>query len=76
MRKTMLLIPVLLGMTLSGCSMINDTMSALENNRMAVDMSTAAIQENIQAIEEANRGIAENRRQLEAINATLKKVGE
>ena len=74
MKQMLILIPVL-GLA-TGCSMINETLSALENNRQAVEMSTQAINENIAAIQEANRGIAENRRQLEAINATLKKAGE
>lgn len=73
MKKTLFLIP-LLGLSLSSCNMINETMSALECNRQAVEMSTWAIQENIQAIQEANRGIDENRRQLEAINKALKKA--
>lgn len=75
MKKELLLLP-LIGMFLSGCNMINETMYALERNRQAVDMSTQAIYENAQAIEEANVKIEENRRQLEAINKTLKKAGE
>lgn len=75
MKKQMLFIP-LIGMFLSSCSMIQDTMWTLERNRQAIDMSTDAIYENAQAIQEANRNIEENRRQLEAINKTLKKAGE
>ncbi len=75
MKKQLFLI-VLSGLALSSCSMVNETMGALERNRDAIDMSTQAISENRQAIEEANRGIEENRRQLEAINQTLDKVSK
>lgn len=75
MKKQLLLIP-LAGMSLTSCSMINETMCALQRNKEAIDMSTCAIEENRQAIEEANQSIEENRRQLEAINKTLKKAGE
>ena len=66
----------LLGLTLTSCSMVSDTMNAMRENRQAIDWSTQAILENRQAIEEANVSIEENRRQLEAINAMLKKAGE
>lgn len=75
MKKQLVLIP-LLGVTLSGCGMINETMATLEANREAVEMSTWAIQENAQAIEDANRSIAENKRQLDEINKTLKKAAQ
>jgi hypothetical protein len=75
MKGHYLLFPVM-GMAISSCSMVNETMRSMECNRQAIDMSTAAICENIQAIEEANRSIEENRRQLEAINKTLKKESE
>ena len=75
MKNLLLLIPVL-GIALSSCGQINESMRALEDNRIAIDMSTDAIDENRQAIEEANKGIAENRRQLDEINKTLKKAAE
>jgi methyl-accepting chemotaxis protein len=59
---------------LSSCNMVNETISAMQNNRDAIEMSTQAIQENAQAVEEANRAIQENKRQLDAINETLKKA--
>lgn len=73
MKKMLFLIPMM-GLCLSSCNMISDTISSLENNRQAVDMSTWAIEENIQAIQQANQGIEENRRQLQAINQVLKKA--
>lgn len=75
MKRLLFLMP-LVGMSLSSCSIVNETMSSLEANRQAIDMSTYAIQENRQAIEDANRGIAENRRQLDEINKTLRKARE
>lgn len=75
MKKQLLLIPIM-GTLLTSCGIVNETMSALQRNREAIDMSTYAIEENRQAIEQSNSGIEENRRQLDAINKTLKKVGE
>lgn len=74
MNKWSLLL-ILPCISLSSCSMVNDTLATLEYNKQAVDESTWAIQENIQAIEEANRSIAQNRAQLEAINKSLKDIG-
>ncbi len=73
MKPFLFFIP-LLGVALSSCSMVNESMQALQNNRDAIDMSTCAIDANTQAIEEANRGIEVNRQKLEQINNTLKKV--
>lgn len=75
MKKTLLLIPAL-GAFLSGCSGIQETFRALEENREAIDCSTQAVWENQQAVQEANRSIAENRRQLDVINKTLQKASE
>jgi methyl-accepting chemotaxis protein len=75
MKKNLLFVSTI-GITLSSCTMINETINALEYNRQAVEDSTRAIEENRQAIEQANRGIEENRRQLDAINSTLKKANE
>ncbi len=65
-----------MGLSLTSCGMIKETMWALDRNRQAIETSTQAIYENAQAIEDANRSIEENRRQLDAINKTLKKAGE
>lgn len=73
--KKLLLIP-LLGMSLSSCNMIQQTMWSLERNREAIDYSTQVINENAQAIEQANRGIEENQRQLNAINKALEKAAK
>ncbi len=73
--KKLLLIP-LMGISLTSCGGINDSMRALEENRQAIDMSTAAIEENRLAVEAANRSIAENKRQLDSINKALQKAGE
>lgn len=75
MKKHLLLIP-LMGISLSSCNTINESMRALEENRQAVELSTWAIQENIQAIDDANRSIEENRRQLDEINKTLQKAAK
>lgn len=75
MKKLLVILPVI-GIALTSCGAINESMRALEDNRRAIDMSTQAIEENRQAIEDANRGIEENRRQLDAINQTLKKASE
>lgn len=75
MKKLLLLVP-LVGVILSGCRMVDETIDALENNREAVDMSTCAIEENIQAIEDANQRIEANRQQLDALNQTLEKIGK
>lgn len=73
--KKLFLIP-LLGMSLSSCNMIQQTMWSMERNREAIDYSTQVINENAQAIDEVNRKIEENRHQLDAINKTLKKASE
>ncbi len=73
MKKLSLL---LLACSLTSCSMIQETMAALECNRQAIDRSTCVIEENIQAINQANASIAENRRQLDAINAVLRKEAQ
>ncbi len=75
MKKHYLLLS-LMGLTLPGCSMIDDSISALQRNREAIEMSTYAISENVQAVQDANRGIEENRRQLEAINKTLHEASQ
>ena len=74
--RSHLFVLIALGCSLSSCSKIYETMDTLENNRMAVDVSTQTIMENTRAIEDSNRTIEENRRQLEKINAALKKAGE
>jgi len=74
--KKELLLSLITGSALSGCTMINETFDALECNRQAIEMSTQAICENIQAIEEANRSIEANRIQIDKINSTLKKASE
>lgn len=73
MKKILLLLPMI-GLALSGCRMINESMQALEYNRYQIDENTEAINRNAQAIEYANTRIEENRRQLEGVNQVLQKV--
>jgi hypothetical protein len=75
MKKQLALIPLII-VSLPSCTMVNETMAALERNREAVEYSTMTINENRCAIEESSRAIAENRRQLEEINKTLEKAKE
>lgn len=72
--KSLVYLIILVGLTSTGCSKINETMDALAFNRQAIEWSTEAINENAQAIQQANRSIEENKRQLDAINQSLKKV--
>jgi len=73
MKRMLLLLPMV-GLSLTSCSMVNQTMNSLECNQQAVDASTQAINQNAYAIEMANRNIEDNIRQLNAMNETLNKV--
>jgi methyl-accepting chemotaxis protein len=64
------------GLGLTSCSGINQTMQSLEENRAAIDYSTQVVYENVQAIQEANRAVQENRRELEQINQQLRQATE
>lgn len=75
MKKKVILFS-LVGLSLTGCSTIDESMRAMEANRQAIDYSTCVINQNTQAIEQDNAAIAENRRQLQAINETLGKIKE
>lgn len=74
MKKCVLMLPII-GLLVSGCG-IRETMKNLEDNKQAIQRSTAVINQNIQAIDDANKKIDENRRQLEEINKVLKDSGE
>lgn len=73
MMKKLFLIPLVL---LSGCSIIDDNIAALENNQAQIQASTCAVEENTRAIEQANEKIRENRRQLDQINAVLETINK
>lgn len=70
--KAHLLFIALAGISLTSCGKANQTMQALECNRLAIERSTQVIYQNVQAIQHANQSIDENRRSLDEINNTLK----
>lgn len=74
MKKKLLFLSCI-ALSLSGCTMIQESMDGLECNRQAIDASTQAINENTDAIEAANRKIVENRRQLDEVNKIIEKAG-
>lgn len=75
MKRTLLWIPAL-GFLFSGCSGIQETFRALEENRQAVNASTQAIWDNQMAVQEANRSIAANRQAIDASSQAIWENGQ
>lgn len=68
----------LLGIPLvcGSCTMINDTMYAMQENQDAIRRSTATLEESIRLGQEANEKIKRNLAQLDKINQKLRESTE
>lgn len=69
---SLLALPFLCG----SCTMINETMYAMQENQDAIRRSTATLEESIRLGQEANEKIKRNLAQLDKINQKLRESTE